>query len=568
MPESTDNIENTQLTGVLRGLEAEARQISVRIDTSKGANGSGIIIGNTGNTYTVLTAKHVICEQEKNECLDNRYVESEIVTFDGNKYPLDLNTVKAIPGVDLAVFKFTSDKFYQVAQLADYPVADNAPAFVAGYPELDEETPSKWQISLGLSSSRQTGFSGIIFGSDFLSKDNSNSAINRMNRGTLKDGYEMVYSNITHGGMSGGAVLDRLGRVIGIHGFAEGENISTTQKFQLGFSLGIPIKTFIDSQERLEADGILPTQIDPPEAVNLNVRNPFSLAFLDLKVPDSNTIPEQWLQRGNQLWRLRQFQESLQAFNRVIASNFEFVHLAHYGKGLALFTDKRYDSALTSLEEAIEKQSDFVPALYLKSLTLQELKQFDKALEAIDNAIALQPSNPFLYSSKSRILDEMQRYSEAAVALTEAIELYPLVEYYARRGILYEEQDKLELALADFSKAIELDPNDVKIYILRIDIYNKQEKNDLALLDIKKAIEVDPDYPAPYALLGKAQFDMGNFDEAFSNIEKAQRLFEARGEFEQSAELKVALSRLRSAEKRGTLQTENDKIANIVIKNH
>ena len=50
--------------------------------------------------------------------------------------------------------------------------------------------------------------------------------------------------------MSGGAVLDRKGRVIGIHGAAEGETALDTQsgskkQIQMGYSLGIPINTFI-----------------------------------------------------------------------------------------------------------------------------------------------------------------------------------------------------------------------------------------------------------------------------------------------------------------------------------
>ncbi|MEL6463304.1 MAG: hypothetical protein AAFQ91_34720, partial [Cyanobacteria bacterium J06621_15] len=61
------------------------------------------------------------------------------------------------------------------------------------------------------------------------------------------NGYELVYTNLSESGMSGGAVLDTSGRVIGIHASAEGERYKLVDKLQLGFSLGIPVRTFLDS---------------------------------------------------------------------------------------------------------------------------------------------------------------------------------------------------------------------------------------------------------------------------------------------------------------------------------
>lgn len=45
------------------------------------------------------------------------------------------------------------------------------------------------------------------------------------------------------------------------------------------------------------------------------------------------------------------------------------------------------------------------------------------------------------------------------------------------------------MAIADYTKAIELDP---KVYNNRLDIYNKQGRYDLAIADCTKAIQIDP----------------------------------------------------------------------------
>lgn len=141
LPETEENTENTQLTGWLGELEAKAKQISVRIDSSSGANGSGVIIAKEGNRYTVLTADHVICEkdEETRKCLNLNY---EILAPDGKKYPVDSRTINRQEGVDLAVVQFTSDANYQVAQLANYPLTEGDAVFVAGYPKLSQDKPS------------------------------------------------------------------------------------------------------------------------------------------------------------------------------------------------------------------------------------------------------------------------------------------------------------------------------------------------------------------------------------------------------------------------------------------
>ena len=59
----------------------------------------------------------------------------------------------------------------------------------------------------------------------------------------LEQGYGLIYNNPTLPGMSGGPVLDELGRVVGIHGRAEQvRNDSEWEK--TGFNLGIPIWSY------------------------------------------------------------------------------------------------------------------------------------------------------------------------------------------------------------------------------------------------------------------------------------------------------------------------------------
>lgn len=82
-----------------------AKGITVLID---GVNpGSGVLLSREGNTYTVLTAAHVVPVQD----------EYDVVTPDGQRHPLKYDTVQKLAGVDLATAKFTTDRTYPVAMV-------------------------------------------------------------------------------------------------------------------------------------------------------------------------------------------------------------------------------------------------------------------------------------------------------------------------------------------------------------------------------------------------------------------------------------------------------------------
>lgn len=190
-----------------------AQEITVLID---GQNpGSGITIAKQGKTYYVLTAKHVVATQD----------EYEIVTPDRQRYPLDYSLVKKLPNIDLAVISFNSDREYKLANLANSKEAKpGTVVHIYGFPnpgrEIKERIPQ------------------------FTSGEITANA-------PLKDGYALVYTNVTRAGMSGGPVLNERGLVVGIHGRAEseasqgGDESGAGTSSKIGFNLGIPIDTFV-----------------------------------------------------------------------------------------------------------------------------------------------------------------------------------------------------------------------------------------------------------------------------------------------------------------------------------
>ncbi|MBE9008546.1 trypsin-like peptidase domain-containing protein [Fortiea sp. LEGE XX443] len=175
-----------------------AQQITVRIDGEN--TGSGVIIERQGNVYTVVTSWHVVQEE-------GNYT---VYTPDGKKYTFNNNQVKRFPGVDLAVFQFTSNQNYRVAEKGNSDeVKRGTNISVAGY---------------------QQGTSDIDF---------RRGAISRLVK-EPKDGYAFVYDIDAFPGMSGGAILDEQGKLVGIHGLAK-----TRPDTNATTVYGIPLKTYL-----------------------------------------------------------------------------------------------------------------------------------------------------------------------------------------------------------------------------------------------------------------------------------------------------------------------------------
>jgi Tfp pilus assembly protein PilF len=98
------------------------------------------------------------------------------------------------------------------------------------------------------------------------------------------------------------------------------------------------------------------------------------------------------------------------------------------------------------------------------------------------------------------------------------------------RGIDYIQQEKYDLALAEFTKAININPRYAEAYLNRGVLYEQQEKPDLALSDFNQAININPRNATAYNNRGFLYYYRLEREKAIRDLRQAAELFRQQGD--------------------------------------
>jgi hypothetical protein len=186
-------------------INKKAKEVTVMIQSVDNPSlfGSGVIVSKTGNTYTVLTAYHVLSGS----------AQYTVMTSDEVQYTL--KNVQPVRDADMAIATFESSVAYPVAAVGDSTaLQEGQSVYISGFPKASE----------GFGVVQRQFVSGNI------------TAIIQSSR-AIQQGYSLAYNNLTRAGMSGGPVFNEEGQLIAIHG-----RTSTPDKTWV--NMGMPINLF------------------------------------------------------------------------------------------------------------------------------------------------------------------------------------------------------------------------------------------------------------------------------------------------------------------------------------
>jgi serine protease Do len=368
--------------------------------------GSGVLIRQDGSTYTILTARHVI----------DAPGTYEVVTATGKHYPISPQ-IQKLPGLDLALLKFTSPEKYSVATLGNSSsLQEGVTIYVTGFPgqgsTINALTYNFTEGQLtALASKPQTG------------------------------GYSLVYTNKTLPGMSGGPVFDQEARLVGIHGAADGqsqtlEKLNARVFMKTGFNLGIPINTFLAASgaKGTQGQAIALTTPDRPEGSGQNITlqsapweppvptplRATSMAAANVPIADSN---DYFLTGLNQYLR-GELPSALSAANRAIQINPRFA-AAYSLRGNIRYISADYRGALADFSQAVQLNNRLASAYMGRGLSQSALSNPEGAIADYTQAIQLSPDATAYYNrgvlnlnlgNQPAALTDLQRSADLALA--------------------------------------------------------------------------------------------------------------------------------------------------------
>ena len=368
--------------------------------------GSGVIIGRKDFVYYVLTANHIFNMND----IFYVFIRSKKLGKAGEV--TGLKFINRYPQEDLALIAFASFTNYRVMELGDVSqLDDNNQVYVAGWPGYDNR--ENFQFTRAKVTNSQMG-----------------------NNLTYKP---IELENGLYKGMSGGAVLNEAGQLVGIHlGLTKVDEDRE----------GVLISTFL--------------RMVSPEVKNILERPTFLIilqAFVLLLLACFFFIVfDQYVYPWKKIWKKKKTSVAIlplptredQTITKFLIQNAE----SYFNQGLKYRNQRKYDLAIAEFNQAIKLNPKYAEAYYNRGNIYNNQGKYDLALAEFNQAIKFKP-----------------KYAKA----------------YYNRGLVYKTQRNIERVISDFEKAAKLykEQQNQRWYQNSLDklkklqhIYSEQEKSE------------------------------------------------------------------------------------------
>jgi len=150
------------------------------------------------------------------------------------------------------------------------------------------------------------------------------------------------------------------------------------------------------------------------------------------------------------------------------------------------------EARVKDVDAAVKANPANAEALKARAVLRMEKNDIDGAIEDLKVLLKQDPTNEAVAQVAVEQLVELGRTADALSLLSEALQASPSEGLYRLRGIIYRAEGKEEEALADFSKALAMQPKDPISLLQRAEISLGRGDVKSAKRDLGEAIRVEP----------------------------------------------------------------------------
>lgn len=227
----------------------------------------------------------------------------------------------------------------------------------------------------------------------------------------------------------------------------------------------------------------------------------------------------------------------------MLADNIKRPDSYNYSRGVEAINNNNAEEALDYLNKEINEHPDNGYAFAWIALVRNYNEEFGRALTAANVAVKKIPSKDkeykaFAYGTRAQVYLNLEDTIQALKDYSQAINIVPDDDrLYNQRAQVYYEQGKYDLADKDYLKMISLKEGDVMGYMGIGRNANAQKRYEDAIKQFDYVVKLEPNYSSAYSFRAESYIGLKKYNEAIDDVISALGIDRDRKAFYELQEL-------------------------------
>ncbi len=280
-------------------------------------------------------------------------------------------------------------------------------------------------------------------------------------------GYKMSYTPTAI--IPGSPVLDKSGKVVGIHGSPEiaralSEDTELSQLSSYNSNVAIPINT---AKAQIQEINVNPDLYFKIAIFAVGGTIAIAIAFWIARTVFFIVFPPACFWCGNALNWL-QYDRAVVLYDLSLRFKSNQANVYH-NRGRGLWTQKEYQEAYESFYQAMKlNRKQYGDGALYQTLSASARSGNESLVKLYDIVLKINRDDAIAFQQRGLALAKLQRYEEAVTSYDRAIELNPNdASSWRQRGYVLRQLNRYNDAVASYDRAIELNPDDNKTCLER-----------------------------------------------------------------------------------------------------